>query len=112
MGFKVVATAGTADVIEAAGMSVERVFKVKEGRPNVVDLIKGERIQLIVNTPQGPDPFFDEKAIRRAAVTARIPTITTLSAARAAAEGISALQRGEVNVMALQQLHAERVTRQ
>ncbi|MGH9516215.1 MAG: carbamoyl-phosphate synthase large subunit [Terriglobales bacterium] len=109
MGFKLVATAGTADVIEAAGMACERVYKVKEGRPNVVDLIKGDRIQLIVNTPQGPDPFFDEKAIRRAAVTARIPTITTLAAARAAAEGIAALQRGEVNVKALQQLHAERL---
>jgi len=109
MGFKLVATAGTADVIEAAGMACERVYKVKEGRPNVVDLIKGDRIQLIVNTPQGPDPFFDEKAIRRAAVTARIPTITTLAAARAAAEGIAALQRGEVNVKALQHLHAERM---
>jgi carbamoyl-phosphate synthase large subunit len=110
MGFKLVATAGTADVIEDAGMAVERVYKVKEGRPNVVDLIKGERIQLIVNTPHGQDPFFDEKAIRRAAVTARIPTITTLSAARAAAEGIAALQSGEVNVQALQQLHADRTT--
>jgi carbamoyl-phosphate synthase large subunit len=110
MGFKLVATAGTADTIEAAGMSVDRVYKVKEGRPNVVDLIKGDSIQLIVNTPSGPEPWFDEKAIRRAAVTARIPTITTLSAARAAAEGISALQRGEVNVQALQQLHADRQT--
>jgi len=109
MGFKLVATTGTADILEEAGMSVERVYKVKEGRPNAVDLIKGERIQLIVNTPQGPDPFFDEKAIRRAAVTARIPTITTLSAARAAAEGIAALQRGEMNVQALQQLHAARI---
>jgi carbamoyl-phosphate synthase large subunit len=109
MGFKLVATEGTADVIEQAGMMVERVYKVKEGRPNAVDLIKGERIHLIVNTPQGPDPFFDEKAIRRAAVTARIPTITTLSAARAAAEGIAALQRGEVNVRALQQLHADKI---
>ena len=108
MGFKLVATAGTADVIEEAGMACDRVYKVKEGRPNVVDLIKGDRIQLIVNTPEGADPFFDEKAIRRAAVTARIPTITTLAAARAAAEGIAALQRGEVNVRALQQLHAER----
>src|SRR5947199_1028354 len=80
MGFKLVATAGTADVIESASMACERVYKVKEGRPNVVDLIKGERIHLIINTPQGPDPFFAEKAIRRAAVTARIPTITTLSA--------------------------------
>ena len=108
MGFKLVATSGTADIIEAAGMSVDRVYKVKEGRPNVVDLIKGDGIQLIVNTPSGPEPWFDEKAIRRAAVTARIPTITTLSAARAAAEGIAALQRGEVNVQALQQLHADR----
>jgi carbamoyl-phosphate synthase large subunit len=108
MGFKLVATAGTADVLETASMTVERVYKVKEGRPNVVDLIKGERIQLIINTPHGVDPFFDEKAIRRAAVSARIPTITTLSAARAAAEGISALQRGEVRVQALQKLHAER----
>jgi carbamoyl-phosphate synthase large subunit len=111
MGFKLVATAGTADVIEEAGMSVERVYKVKEGRPNAVDLIKGDRIQLIVNTPHGVDPFFDEKAIRRAAVQGRIPTITTISAARAAAEGIAALQRGEVRVQALQTLHAERGVR-
>jgi carbamoyl-phosphate synthase large subunit len=84
---------------------------VKEGRPNVVDLIKGQRIHLIVNTPTGLEPWFDEKAIRRAAVMARIPTITTLSAARAAAEGIAALQRGELNIRALQQLHAERTVR-
>src|SRR5260370_1381523 len=110
LGYKLVATAATADGMEEAGMACERVYKVKEGRPNVGDLIKGDRIQLIVNTPQGPDPFFDEKAIRRAAVTARIPTITTLAAARAAAEGIAALQRGEVNVKALQHLHAERIS--
>ena len=105
MGFKLVATHGTADVLEQAGFLVERVFKVKEGRPNVVDLIKGERIQLIINTPYGHDTFFDEKAIRRAAVTQRLPTITTMAAARAAAEGIAALQRGSTNVFALQELH-------
>ena len=77
----------------------------------MVDFIKGQRIHLIVNTPTGLEPWFDEKAIRRAAVMARIPTITTLSAARAAAEGIAALQRGEVNIRALQQLHAERVVK-
>jgi carbamoyl-phosphate synthase large subunit len=109
LGFKLVATHGTAEVLEEAGLTTERVFKVKEGRPNVVDLIKGERMHLIINTPQGPDPYFDEKAIRRAAVTAHIPTITTLAAARAAADGIAALQRGEIHVQALQQLHAERV---
>src|SRR6202522_3531052 len=108
MGFKLVATHGTADILEEAGLAVDRVYKVKEGRPNAVDLIKADRIQLIVNTPHGPDPYFDEKAMRRAAVTGRITTITTLSAARAAAEGIAALQRGEVRVQALQILHAER----
>ena len=108
MGFHIVATHGTAEVIEAAGLQPERVYKVKEGRPNVVDLIKGDRIQLIVNTPRGQDTFFDEKAIRRAAVTARIPTITTLAAARAAAEGIASLQKGRMTVYALQELHASR----
>ncbi len=108
LGFSLVATHGTAKLIEDAHLQVERVYKVKEGRPNVVDLIKGERIQLVINTPHGPDPWFDEKAIRRAAVTARIPTITTLSAARAACEGIAALQRGDVKVYALQRLHADR----
>jgi carbamoyl-phosphate synthase large subunit len=109
MGFHLVATHGTAAVLEQAGLQPERVYKVKEGRPNVVDLIKSDRIQLIVNTPRGQDTFFDEKAIRRAAVMARIPTITTLAAARAAAEGITALQKGNVNVIALQTLHQERL---
>jgi carbamoyl-phosphate synthase large subunit len=109
MGFHLVATHGTALVLEESGLQPERVYKVKEGRPNVVDLIKGDRIQLIVNTPRGQDTFFDEKAIRRAAVLARIPTITTLAAAQAAAEGISALQEGTLSVVALQTLHSERI---
>ena len=106
LGFKIVATEGTADTLARNGMLVDRVYKVKEGRPNVVDYIKGDRIQLIVNTPQGQDTFFDEKAIRRAAVTQRIPTITTMAAARAAAEGIVALQRSAITVNALQHLHS------
>jgi carbamoyl-phosphate synthase large subunit len=106
LGFHIVATEGTANKLEQAGMVVERVYKVKEGRPNVVDLIKGERIQLIVNTPHGQDTFFDEKAIRRAAVLQRIPTITTLAAAQAAAEGIEALQKEQTTVYPLQHLHA------
>ena len=109
MGFHLVATHGTADVLEDAGMQVERVFSVKEGRPNVVDLIKSERIQLIVNTPSGLESVFDEPAIRRAAVAARVPTITTLAAAKAAADGIEALQRGVYHVESLQELHAGRV---
>ena len=106
LGFHIVATEGTANVLERAGLAVERVFKVKEGRPNVVDLIKGDRIQLIINTPRGQDTFFDEKAIRRAAVLARVPTITTIAAAQAAVEGIAAMQKPAITVYALQNLHA------
>jgi carbamoyl-phosphate synthase large subunit len=105
LGFRIVATEGTANVLEKSGLSIERVFKVKEGRPNVVDLIKGDRIQLIINTPRGQDTFFDEKAIRRAAVLARIPTITTIAAAQAAVEGIASVQLQHTTVYALQQLH-------
>jgi carbamoyl-phosphate synthase large subunit len=107
LGFKIVATEGTANVLEKAGIVVQRVFKVKEGRPNIVDLIKGDRIQLLVNTPRGQDTFFDEKAIRRAAVLARIPSITTIAAAQAAVEGIHAMQSRQTTVYALQQLHAK-----
>jgi carbamoyl-phosphate synthase large subunit len=104
-----VATEGTARVLEAGlGFGIDTVFKVKEGRPNVVDLIKGERIQLVINTPRGQDTIFDEKSIRRAAVIARVPTITTIAAAQAAAEGIAATQRREITVHALQHLHAAR----
>jgi carbamoyl-phosphate synthase large subunit len=112
MGFSLVATHGTADRLEKAGLQVDRVYKVKEGRPNVVDLIKGDSVQLVVNTPHGAEPWFDEKAIRRAAVTNRIPTITTMAAAWAAAEGIAALQRNEVNVRSLQQWHGDSSTHQ
>ena len=108
LGFKIVATEGTAAVLKAGlGFAIQTVFKVKEGRPNVVDLIKGDRIQLIINTPRGQDTFFDEKAIRRAAVLARIPTITTIAAAQAAVEGIAAMQRHKVTIHALQHLHAQ-----
>ncbi len=112
LGFKLIATHGTARALEAAGLDVERVYKVKEGRPNVVDLIKGDRIQLTINTPAGPQPWFDEKSIRRAGITHHIQTITTVAAARAAAEGIAALQRGQISVRALQELHAKRSARE
>jgi carbamoyl-phosphate synthase large subunit len=105
LGFNLVATHGTADWLQRAGMQVERVYKVKEGRPHVVAFIKGQRVHLVINTPQGVEPWFDEKAIRRATVMHRIPTITTLAAAWAVAEGISALQRNEVSVRSLQEWH-------
>ena len=105
-GFHIVATHGTAAVLEAVGIHAERVYKVDEGRPNVVDLIKSERIHLIVNTPTGQTAVFDEQALRRAAVAARVPMITTIAAARAAVEGIASLQAGKSTVECLQELHA------
>ncbi len=108
LGFKLVATHGTADRLEKAGLPVDRVYKVKEGRPHVVDLIKGDRVQLVINTPHGQEPWFDEKAIRRATVTHRIPAITTIAAAWAAAEGIAALQRNELAVRSLQEWHGSK----
>src|SRR5947209_1007129 len=105
LGFRIVATQGTAACLERDGLQVKCIYKVQEGRPHVVDLIKGGRIQLVVNTPQGQEPWFDEKAIRRATITNRIPAITTMSAAWAAADGIAALQLHEVNVRSLQEIH-------
>jgi carbamoyl-phosphate synthase large subunit len=106
LGFHLLATRGTAVALASAGLMVEPVYKVNEGRPNVVDRIRSGDVQLIINTPLGRESFYDEKSIRRAAVRHNIPCITTLAAARAAAQGIRALQRGEFTVAPLQELHA------
>jgi carbamoyl-phosphate synthase large subunit len=105
IGFELVATRGTAQYLSEANLPVRSVYKVMEGRPNVVDLIKGGEIQLVVNTPIGAKSFFDEKAIRRAAVQHRVPCITTVAGALAAVEGIAALKSQPVRVLALQHLH-------
>jgi carbamoyl-phosphate synthase large subunit len=104
-GLKVVATRGTAAALAAAGIEVESVFKVNEGRPNIVDLIKTAKVNLVINTPLGRESFYDEKSIRRAAIRYNIPCITTLSAATAAAKGIRAMAGHTVDVAALQDLH-------
>jgi carbamoyl-phosphate synthase large subunit len=104
-GLKVVATRGTAAALANAGIEVESVYKVNEGRPNIVDLIKTTKVDLVINTPLGRESFYDEKSIRRAAVRYNIPCITTLSAASAAARGIRAMSGHKVEVAALQDLH-------
>ena len=106
LGFKLLATRGTAAAFAAAGIEVEAVFKNNEGRPNIVDLIKTGRVDLIINTPLGRESFYDEKSIRRAAVRYKVPCITTLSAAGAAARGIRALLGQSFEVNAVQDLHA------
>ena len=105
VGLKIFATRGTASALTRAGVEVEGVFKVNEGRPNVVDLIKTGKVQLVINTPLGRESFYDEKSIRRAAVRYNVPCITTLSAASAAARGIRAMAGHAVDVAALQDLH-------
>jgi carbamoyl-phosphate synthase large subunit len=105
LGFRLLATRGTAAALGAAGIEAEPVFKVNEGRPNIVDLVKTRKIDLIINTPLGRESFYDEKSIRRAAIRHNIPCITTLSAAHAAALGIKALLDQRPEVGALQDLH-------
>jgi carbamoyl-phosphate synthase large subunit len=104
-GLKIVATRGTATALKRAGVEVEAVYKVNEARPNIVDLIKTGKINLLINTPLGRESFYDEKSIRRAAVRYNVPCITTLSAASAAARGIRAMKGHEAEVAALQDLH-------
>jgi carbamoyl-phosphate synthase large subunit len=105
LGFTLVATRGTAAALSAAGVKVEKVHKVNEGRPNVVDRIKSIELDLIINTPLGRTSRSDDKAIRRAAVQHGVTCITTLSAAEAAIRGIRACQEGEIQVASLQELH-------
>ena len=107
LGFELVATRGTATLLKAAGLACKTVFKVNEGRPNAVDLLKAGSIQLIVYTTTGALSFEDEKSIRRAAVQYRVPCITTMSGARAAVEAIASRQRDPVRVWSLQEIHAK-----
>ncbi|HTA57447.1 MAG TPA: carbamoyl-phosphate synthase large subunit [Candidatus Baltobacteraceae bacterium] len=109
LGFKIVATRGTASALHSTGVPCEEVYKVNEGRPNIVDLIKTSKVQLVINTPLGRESFYDEKSIRRAAIRYNIPCITTLSAAHAAVRGIHALIELKREVSCLQDLHNSRV---
>jgi carbamoyl-phosphate synthase large subunit len=108
LGFRLIATRGTAAALEAAGVPAEPVYKVNEGRPNIVDLVKTGKVDMIINTPLGRESFYDEKSIRRAAIRYNIPCITTLSAANAAAKGIRALVEQTLEVSPLQSLHSKK----
>ncbi len=105
LGFTLAATRGTAAVLQAAGLPVKTVFKVNEGRPNAVDLLKGGSLQLVIYTTTGGHSFSDEKAIRRFALTYRVPCITTMSGAKAAAEAMASRRRDPIRVWTLQEIH-------
>jgi carbamoyl-phosphate synthase large subunit len=104
-GFEIVATHGTADVLEQAGVRCRRANKVREGRPHIVDMIKNDEINLIVNTTEGKRAIHESNSIRREAVARKVTYYTTLAAALATCEAIDHLQEVEVN--RLQDLHAE-----
>jgi carbamoyl-phosphate synthase large subunit len=102
LGFSIMATAGTAKQITAAGIAVKRVNKVLEGRPHCVDAIRSGEIQLVINTAHGAQSVADSFDIRRSALTHGVPNFTTIAAARAAAHAISALISGSLEVAPLQ----------
>jgi len=105
LGFALIATSGTAEALRAAGLTVESILKVHEGRPNIEDAIRSARIQLIINTPIGRQAVHDDQYLRRAALDYAVPTLTTLAGARAALEAITALQQQDIEVNALQDIH-------
>jgi len=105
LGFELTSTNGTAAVLEKAGLKVRRIFKLAEGRPNALDLLKNREIQLVINTPAGETPRADEIKIRTTAVYMNTPIMTTLSGAKAAALGIAALRKNGYAVKTIQEYH-------
>ncbi len=106
LGFTVHATSGTASLLADSGIPVKTLLKIKEGRPNVLDLIKNGQIHFVLNTPSGQQPRRDEVVIRSAAVAARVATMTTLRGARASVAAIRAIQQAGYGVKSLQEYHA------
>jgi len=105
MGFRILATRGTADYLSARGVPAEMVYKVNEGRPSVVDLVKSGKIDLVFNTPLGRESFYDDGAIRKSATLHGTLVVTTLTAAAATVSGIRALRERAQDLVSLQEIH-------
>ena len=107
-GFKILATGGTCDILNANGVPATKVNKLSEGRPNIKDLITNGKIDLIINSPVGKDSVNDDSYLRKAAIKAKVPYMTTVAAAKATADGIHYLKKhGSSEVKSLQELHSE-----
>ena len=106
LGFSIKATKGTHDFLATSGIASQLILKLHEGRPNIDDAIKNGDIQLVINTPVGKASQYDDSYIRKAAITYKVPYITTIAAALAAAIGISAFRKGRSGVRSLQEYHA------
>jgi carbamoyl-phosphate synthase large subunit len=108
LGFGIIATSGTATALEAARVPVTRVFKIREGRPNVLDRVKNGDISFIINSPSGKIPREDEVTIRNAAIAQKIPIMTTLRAAQASVYGIRSLQKNKLRVRSVEEYHVQK----
>jgi carbamoyl-phosphate synthase large subunit len=106
MGLDVVATRGTAEFLCANGVPAETVYKVNEGRPNVVDMIKDGRIRIVFNTPLGGESFYDDSAIRKSATQHNVLVVTTLTATAATVQAIRALRERAADILSIQEIHA------
>lgn len=106
-GFKIIATGGTCDMITKAGIPAVKIFKLQQGRPNVLDAITNHEVSIVINTPDDKKGATDDSYIRKGVIKARIPYVTTMAAAKASIEGIRAMQNHKGSVKSLQQFHAE-----
>jgi len=106
MGLHIVATRGTAEYLNAHGVEAEMVYKVLEGRPNIVDQIKDGKIRIVFNTPLGRESFYDDSAIRKSATLHNVLVVTTLTATAATVQAIRALRERATDVLSLQEIHA------
>ena len=102
LGFSLYSTEGTAKFLRGNGLEAEHVLRISEGRPNVVDMIKNEKIHMVINTPQGMTPRRDENVIRTEAILHGVPVITTMGSASAALDGIRSLREKDFEVRSLQ----------
>ena len=108
LGFKIIATGKSFEMIKEAGIPAEKIYKLYEGRPNIADEIANGEIQLIINTPAGKTSIHDDSYIRKAAIKHRVPYITTMAAAKASAEGIKAVKENtHFGVKSLQAHHGD-----
>jgi carbamoyl-phosphate synthase large subunit len=107
LGFHIYASRGTAEFLNTHGVAAELVFKVNEGRPNVVDYIKSGKVAIVFNTPLGRESFYDDGAIRKSATLHGVLCVTTLTGAAATVQAIRALREHGLDVISLQEIHAE-----
>ena len=106
LGFKILATGGTHAALEARGVTVTRIHKLGQGRPDVLDALENDDVNLIINTPVGKGAHTDEGRIRRVAIGKNIPIITTISGAAAAVSGLEAMRGSRMAVKSIQEHHA------